>query len=293
MVRRVTPAQYRSMVRQAQARQKQAIDKYNQGVRKYNRELESAVANYNREVRAHNARVRVNRQRLQTQLRRLQSQPNATAYVRYRTSVRALTTSFERVDAAVESRPVSQEMVDLAELSEGEAANSVQVLNALLDDSPDVADDMTLRAPTIEAELASFSQDLALRWRGALFSLNPANPDAGRHFCTSAREILTMIIQSSATDAEVIAGDPSCQRARNGAPTRRARVRHLLARKGVSEQELEDFVEADLDNVLELFETFNSGTHGAAGRYTVRQLVAIRQRVESAIVFLHRIVYAR
>ena len=74
---------------------------------------------------------------------------------------------------------------------------------------------------------------------------------------------------------------------RIGVPTRRAKVRYLLSRKGITEASIEDLVEDDMDNVLALFHTFNDGTHGHAGRFTITQLTAIRIRVESAIGFIH------
>lgn len=288
--RRVTPAQYNAMVRRAQAQQRQAVNNYNRKVNEHNRKVKRAVDNYNSEVRAYNNRVRANRQRLQRELRRLESQPS-TVHVTYRTSVQTLTRSFDRVDSMLDQRGSTQSGADLAELGEAEAANSVGVLNALMDTTPDIADDPSLRAPSLADELGTFSEDLVKRWQGALFSLNPVNPDAARHFCTSAREILTIMLQTSASDADVLAHDSNCDRTLQGTPSRRAKVRYLLARKGIIEQEFEDFVEADLDNVIELFRTFNDGTHGTAGKFTVRQLVAIRERVESAIRFLHRVIH--
>lgn len=38
------------------------------------------------------------------------------------------------------------------------------------------------------------------RWKGALFSLSPTNPDAAQHFCTSAREVLTSMLDIAAPD---------------------------------------------------------------------------------------------
>ena len=75
MVRRVTPSQLRSQLRQAQAKRKQAIDKLNRDVRTYNQKVRSevnrynqAVNQYNAKVRAHNSRVRANRNRLRQEL---------------------------------------------------------------------------------------------------------------------------------------------------------------------------------------------------------------------------------
>ena len=56
------------------------------------------------------------------------------------------------------------------------------------------------------------------------------------------------------------------------------------------EETLEDFVEQDLQNIVELFHVFNDGTHGSAGRYDFQQLAAIKKRVEDGIVFLSEII---
>jgi len=139
----------------------------------------------------------------------------------------------------------------------------------------------------MQAELVTFAQDLVDRWTGALFSLSPSNPDAARHFCTSAREVLIAMLDQSAPDDLVTADQPDCDRTDRGVPTRRAKVGYLLRRKGIEDDSLEDLVEEDMNNVLTLFRAFNDGTHGHAGRFTITQLSALRIRVESAIGFIH------
>lgn len=46
-------------------------------------------------------------------------------------------------------------------------------------------------------------------------------------------------------------------------------------------------VQADIDDVVNLFRTFNNATHGAAGRYDLRTLGTIKRCVEDALRFLH------
>lgn len=104
---------------------------------------------------------------------------------------------------------------------------------------------------------------------GSLFSLSPRNPDAARHFCTSAREVLIAMIDDAAPGSRVTEDDPSCNRTDRGGPTRRAKVGFLVRRKGIEEESIEDLIEEDIDNVLRLFHEFNSGTHGHAGRFTI------------------------
>lgn len=295
MPRRVSPSQLRNMIRQAEQKQRQAINKYNDAARKWNREVDKynreskrAVDTYNREVRAHNARVRRNRQRLRSELSRLSSQTTRTRYVTYRTSVESLHGAFVRVEAKADAGVLGPQILDL---TEGETANSVTVLNSLLDDAQaPVAEPNALRQTSLQGELSEISSDLDQRWRGALFALDPRNPDAARHFCASSREILARVIESEAPDEEVLRALPRCPRTQEGRPTRRARVQFFLHRKGLQDDDLEDFVERDLENVVALFNVFNEGTHGSAGTFTLGQLIAIKQRVEEAIRFLHNLI---
>ena len=48
----------------------------------------------------------------------------------------------------------------------------------------------------------------------------------------------------------------------------------------------EDFVDKDIDNIIELFGVFNEGTHGEAGKFDLPKLVSLKRRVEGAIVFV-------
>jgi hypothetical protein len=178
---------------------------------------------------------------------------------------------------------------DLIDRGSEEAANSVYLLNAM-DGDGEPEDDPTeneLRSPSMQDELLTFGQDLVDRWTGALFSLSPRNPDAARHFCTSAREVLITMLNQAAPDPGVIRADPSCDKTEKGATTRRAKVDYLLRRKGVGEDSIGNLVEEDMKDVLRLFRDFNDGTHGHAGRFTITQLNALRVRVESAIGFIH------
>lgn len=279
MARRVSSSQLRSKLRQIESRQRQAV-----------RDLNSAINRYNRAARAHNARVRANRQRLQMELRKLARPSPTRVRVTYRTSVGTLHRSFERLELASGQTgwTVSDELFDL---SEAETANSVAALNALAEPVVDgQTDDPSLRETAITNELAGLDTDLDARWRGALFALDPKNPDAARHFCTSSREILTSVIERAATDAEVLRANPDAERTPAGSVSRRARVQHCLQRRSSYESEFLEFVETDIDDVIALFGEFNSGTHGAAGRFTLDQLRTLKARVEHAICFLFRIV---
>ena len=300
MPRRVTPSQLKSMIRQLDQKQKRAISNYNSAVRSWNREVDRynravghAINDYNREVRAHNMRVRAHRQRLRSQLAKLagQGSRSRTQYVSYGASVQTLHQAFVRVEASVESGTWGPPGEVLLDLSESETANSVEVLNALLADPAEtVADLPGLRETSLTHELADISPELHQRWQGALFALDPRNPDAARHFCASSREIFGTVLEAEAPDEYVLRSLPKCPRTSNGKPTRRAKIQFFLQRKGMLHEDLEGFIESDLNNVMSLFEVFNEGTHGTAGKFDLYQLSVIKRRVEDAIRFLYRVI---
>lgn len=97
------------------------------------------------------------------------------------------------------------------------------------------------------------------------------------------------ILETRAPDAQVVAALRDCDRTKEGRPTRKARVRFLLNCKGLSDGTLEDFIEQDLQNIVDLFDTFNAATHGPAGRFRLAQLAVIRKRVEDGVFFLTRL----
>jgi hypothetical protein len=288
MVRRVSPSQFRSQLRQAASRAQRSIDAYNRGVRQFVSKYNQAVSRHNQEVRAHNARVRTARSRLQQALSRLQSQARSARYQRFTSSAYVLHASFERLEHHFGPAPTPEQDAIL-ELSEREAANSLDVASAFVAEEVPAAagGDDSLRASTISDELRSLSADLDNRWQGALFALHPSNPDAARHFCTSAREIFDGILDLRAPKAVVGEAVQGCDRTHDGSPTRRSRIRFLLARRGVPEAE--EFVEHDLDDIVDLFSVFNAGTHGPAGRFVLPELVAVKRRVEDGIRFLMRL----
>ena len=294
MAKRYSISQIRNEIRRAQQKQRQAIDKYNQAVRRFNRERKNAVNKYNRDVRAHNARVRANRQRIKNELARLSRQSTATAtirYVVYRTSVETLHKSYTRLENYADSQQLDSRYNRVLDLSERETANSLEVTNRILGDenAGDTPAEDLEDAELLDG-LRMISPDLDDRWNGAVFALNPRNPDAARHFCTSAREIITQILEIKAPDTDVFARLPTCDKTDRGNPTRRSKIRYFLHRQGMTEGTLEEFVENDMENVVQLFRIFNVGTHGSAGAFDFPQLNAIKQRVEDSIMFLIEII---
>lgn len=291
MARRVSVAQYNRMVRQAHAKQRRAVGEYNRKARQHNakvkRELtqfEQGVNNYNREVRVHNARVQTNRRRLASEIQRLERQQGAARVQATRSSSLGLYTAFQQVEA--EASHWGAETSEFVDLAEADAVNSAAAANAL--GSGVSPADATLDN-TLGEDLRKVSGDLDRRWRGALFALNPENPDAARHFCTSAREIVTQLIDQNAPDEVVLQAFPDCERTR-GRPIRRARINFLLSRHQLGQHSFGQFVDKDVADVLALFDTFNAGTHGEAGQFDLPALLALKERVEGGVRFLSRIV---
>lgn len=294
MARRYSSSQIRSKLRQAEQKQKQAINKYNQEVRRHNQKVKNAVNEYNQAVRAYNSQVRTNRQRLKNALARLSRQSTTTTTVRYtvyRTSVNTLYESYSRLEDYVDSEQLGPQYDRFLDLSERETANSLEVTNSILGEGND--EDTTaeeLENDALLDGLRSVKPDLDDRWKGAVFALNPRNPDAARHFCTSAREIITQILELKAPDNEVFALLPACETTDRGNPTRRSKIRYFLHRQGMTEDMFEDFVENDMENIIQLFRIFNDGTHGSAGTFDLIQLSTIKKRVEDGIKFLMEII---
>lgn len=291
MVRRVTPSQLKNMLRQAQNKQKQAINKYNQEVSRHNQKVKQAVNKYNQEVRAYNSRVRANHQRIKSEIARLNRQSTTARYTVFRTSVNTLHSTYTRLEQRAETKTLGERYNSVLDLSEREAANNLEVMNSLLGTEPETekpTDD--LMDVTLTDELRNISEDLHDRWRGAVFSLSPRNPDAARHFCTSVREIFTKILEIKAPDTDVISLMPDCELTDQGKPTRRAKIKFFLHRKGTTDDTLEEFVEHDMENIVELFRVFNDGTHGSAGKFNLHQLSSIKKRVEDGISFLSQLV---
>lgn len=285
----MTPSQYASYLRQLAQKQKSAINNYNSAVRKHNAQVKRNVDAYNRGVREYNSKLRAYRQRINSELAKLRSMSSTPRNAIVTRSAVSLHTVYERLEhSAADDGSYRDHLIALAER---ENANSLEVVNAINRTDADTSTPiLSLQDTRIEHELRSISQDLDMRWRGAVYALSPKNPDAARHFCTSAREILAQILESSAPDHVVFASDVQVDTTEQGAVTRRSKVRFLLQRKGLDTDALEDFVVEDIDNLVSLFRVLNDGTHGAAGAHDFSTLASIKKRVEDGILFLTEVV---
>ena len=289
MPRRFSSSQFRSQLRRIQSKHTQLANRRRQTVNKINQ----AIRTYNSKVRAHNSRVRANRERLRRELQKLSRTAPQPQYVTFRASVQSVQRSYAALEQQADANLNDDRFGFFLNLSECEAANSVSVINALQGEEPDPPQFQGSELSQIDHVLIDLSPDIRDRWQGALYALNPKNPDAARHFCTSARELLTAILEQHADDSKVRSVLTNCELTPQGKPTRRSKIRFLLHNFGISDDAVTDFIENDIDNVIQLFYTFNDGTHGSAGRFTNAQLLSIRTRVEDAISFLANIISGR
>ena len=278
MVRKISTSQLRSQLRRLESKQRTAINNYNR-----------AIKNYNTQVRKINNELRRNQQKIKSELSKLNSGLRITTT--YSTSVRTLNVSYQRVTDNYEVlEDTNSKQEQLYDLIEQENANNLVVANTLNNPNDTVEIEGSLNDSMIGDKLKILSPDLNDRWNGALYSLNPKNPDATRHFCTSSREIFTDIFDNYAHDEEVFNMFPNCDKTERGNATRRWKIKYFLNKKGIELKGADEFIDNDIDNILELYHILSDGTHGYAGRYTFIQLKAIKKRVEDGILFLCNIV---
>lgn len=276
---------------QWKSKMQQEINKYNNAVRKYNNDRKRAIDKYNQQVRTYNNQARANRQKLISLVNNLQSKKTSIITLNYqtelRTSVKLLNNSYENLETSINNSRIIYERRLLLDLSEQETTNSASLYNSLVgNDEDDGQREDDLQKTIIEQQLYQTSQDLDSRWRGALFSLNPNNPDAAEHFCTSVREILVKILDIKAPDNDVLQIYPNCSLNEFGKPSRKSKITYLLSRRNLSLTSLENFIENDIDDILKLFRVLNEGTHGHAGKFEIAQLLKLKKRVEDSIMYL-------
>lgn len=287
MVTRINTSQLKSKIRQSQNKLNNSIRNYNNAVKKMQSEYNRSINKYNTEVRKYNRQLRANNVKINQELTKLKSISNSSnSYIKivYKTN-----DYYKKVTDYYENKELTTLEENIVEKIENENNNNLFVANVLENNQLTTQTNCSLQDSKISDKLLSISPDLKNRWTGALYSLNPNNPDATRHFCTSTREIFTSIFDT-ATDEKVFSVFPDCDRTDRGNATRRAKINYFLNKKGLNVSEIGDFIDSDIDNILELYHVLSDGTHGIAGRYTIIQLETIKTRVEDGIGFLCDIV---
>ena len=281
MAKSFNMSQFKSKLRQIENKQRQAINNYNRAVRQYNNSVKKAVSDYNAFVRNYNSTVKRNRQIISRELSKLQS--HSSTRTTYTVSLNAMQQHYAAVNAYYgEGVTITPHQSRILDLIEQEQANSVITANSV--ENNEYPEENT-EDIEIGNKLLAISQDLNDRWKGAVFSLNPNNPDACRHFCTSARELFTDFIELKAPDSDVFAFNSNCSKTERGNATRKEKIKYMLRNTQLNDSVV-SFVESDIDNILELFHVLSDGTHGVAGRYDDKKLRQVKKRVEQGIYFL-------
>ncbi len=136
----------------------------------------------------------------------------------------------------------------------------------------------------VEGLLLEIDKDLVTMWRGALEALESGHEDYARHCSVSLRELLTHVIHKLSPDVEVQrwATDPNLFY--EGRPTRKARL--LFVCRAVNHDVFADFINKDIAATIEFFTLFQRGTHQITIPYTHKQLLTLKNKVESTINFL-------
>lgn len=296
MPRRLTPSQARNLIRQAQQKHQQAVRRLesdlrrqHQRARQKNQQVRTAVNRLNSEIRGYNARVKANQRAVDAAWSRLKmntrSARTATT-VTYRSSA-VLHESYLAFSEKVDSQQLGPTYIALADLAEREVANDLIVTNTLFGD-PEAAMEPVIDPQDAElvGRLQRIDPDLDRRWRGAVFALNPENPDAVRHFCVSSREVVAGILDALAPVDAVLVAKPDCTKTRAGLPVRRERLFYMLRERGTDDDALLQFVEDDVSSVISLVDALNDGTHGATDAFGAAEFAKIQKRVEDSLTFL-------
>ncbi|MFZ2286791.1 MAG: hypothetical protein WAV93_07390 [Bacteroidales bacterium] len=288
MVRRISS----SKLKQAIDKHNSAVRKYNQAARKYNQDRKRAIENYNNQVRRYNAAQREKRNKLNHLISVFNQRPPHrifTTTITLRQSTETLKQKYLSLQSVTDTFPNTSLDNILIDQPETELNNSIILYNSLtgIQDGVNLPED-NLQRTLIEDALYKISPELEKRWNGALFSLSPDNPDAARHFCTSVREIYIKLLDIKAPD-DIVKVIPGCT-FYNNRPDRRSKIKYLLSQKSITINQLTEFIGTDIDDLLELFNLLNAGTHGESGRYPIQQLLKLKKRAEDAIIFMTSII---
>ncbi len=136
----------------------------------------------------------------------------------------------------------------------------------------------------LEELLEKLNIDLVILWQGARHSLESTNPDRVRHFASSLRELFTHVLHALAPDKALKDWTNSPKHYDRGRPTRRARLLYIC--RLFNHEPFSNFLEKDIDTVLEFLNLFQRGTHEIIPKYTDSQLKIMLIRMESTLRFL-------
>lgn len=260
---------------------KSQMNKIQRESRRAQQQLKNSVNNYNRAVRQYNTNVRNYKNKIQRELNRLNA--NYSIESHYYISTRLVHETYTKVIDLYGNGAVDERLFNAIE---NENANNLELSNVVLNNEEVENPDVNIDESNISLKLIKISEDLDSRWKGALFSLNPSNPEAARHFCTSTREILKVLIDDGIKDNEVVLENPQCEKTNFGTPTRKEKIKYAMNKKGIDNSLIIEFTNENIENTVSLINELSNGTHGQSSKYTLNQLKSFKKRFEDSINFI-------
>lgn len=260
---------------------KSQMNKIQRESKRAQQQLKNSINDYNRAVRQYNSDVRKHRNKIQTELNKMKSNCFVKSY--YYISTKSVHETYTEVSNLYENGYIDEEIFNAIER---ENANNLELSNVVLNNEDVENSDIEINESKISSKLIKISSDLDDRWKGALFSLNPNNPEAARHFCTSTREILKFLIDDGINDKEVVSENPQCEKTNFGTPTRKEKIKYAMNKKGISNTLVVEFANQNIENTVSLINELSNGTHGHSNRYSLNQLKSFKKRFEDSINFI-------
>ena len=200
MAKKINISQFRSQ-----------MNKIQREVKKVERQFKQEINNYNRAVRNYNSNVRSNQNKIQREFNRMEY--TYIINTNYYVLTKLVHDVYTEINNSYDDGYIDEEIFNAIE---NEDANNLELSNVVLNNNEVENLDIELDESKISKKLVKISTDLDNRWKGALFSLNPNNPEATRHFCTSTREILKVLIDDNIKDKDVIDNNLQCKKTNYG-----------------------------------------------------------------------------
>ena len=257
------------------------MNKIQRESRRAQQQSKNSVNSYNRAVRRYNSKVRYYRNKIQREFNRLYF--NYSIESHYYNSTKLVYDTYTKISDLYENGDIEENLFNAIE---NENANNLELSNVVLNNEEVENYDVEIDESNISSKLSNISTDLDDRWKGALFSVNPNNPEAARHFCTSTREILKVLIDDGIKDSEVVSENPQCERKNSGTPTRKEKIKYAMNKKGIDNSLIVEFTNENIENTVSLINELSNGTHGRSSRYSLNQLKSFKKRFEDSINFI-------
>jgi hypothetical protein len=136
----------------------------------------------------------------------------------------------------------------------------------------------------LQAMLAGLDAGLVNMIKGAREALHATNTDRVRHVITSYRELNMHVLHLLSPDNALKAWSTSPDDFANGRPTRKARLKFIC--RNINHGAFDDFVNKDIETMVQVFDFLNKGTHEITTNFSEPQLLALKVKAESTVQFL-------